>query len=108
MLYADTRKNGLTEYKQNEISKDIGANPETTDGLYVSTSDKVADQYATANTDNRDGAAYIVQFPKTPRVPGESMSEHLLKNDFEMISADAIHDGQNRGFGAMYEDPYRL
>jgi hypothetical protein len=35
------------------------------------------------------------------------MSEHLLKNDFEMIDTETL-DGQRRGVGAIYEDPYRL
>jgi hypothetical protein len=85
----------------------IGADPNKKDALYVSTSDDVADNYSTANTDNRSGAAYIVELPKIERVPGESMSEHLLKNDFEMIDLNRL-DGAKRGTGSMYEDPYRL
>lgn len=107
-LYSDHNDNmGLTQYDRTHYSDMIGSNPDTRDALYVSTSDQVADQYATANTDSRSGGAFIVQLPKNERVPGESMSEHLLKNDFEMIDTKTL-DGQRRGVGAIYEDPYRL
>lgn len=109
MLYDDHRTHdGLTEYDETYESKLIGANPNTKDGSYISTSDEVMSQYATANTDKRGEAGYIVRLPKHERVPGESMSEHLLKNDFEMIDLQKIGDGQTRGTGAMFEDPYRL
>jgi len=45
---------------------------------------------------------------KKERLPGESMSEYLLKNDFDMIDLNNLSFGQIRGTGAMFEDPYRL
>lgn len=107
-LYEDvTDSDGTTKYTRTHWSDLIGANPKTKDALYLSTSNDVAAQYGTANTDNRQGAAYIVRLPKKERVPGESMSEHLLKNDFDMIDLSGLH-GRNNGVGATFEDPYRL
>lgn len=107
-LYGDFKdEHGLVQYERTPHSKMIGADPDKKDALYVSTSDDVANNYSTANTDNRSGAAYVVELPKIERVPGESMSEHLLKNDFEMIDLNQL-EGARRGTGSMYEDPYRL
>lgn len=108
-LYGDTgRYHDVTEYTRTSYSDMIGANPKTKDALYLSTSNDVAAQYGTANTDNREGAAYIVRLPKKERIEGESMSEHLLKNDFDMINLNALHGRKKGGFGATFEDPYRL
>lgn len=101
-------KNGLTRHTRSHYSKLIGANPDTKDALYISTSDEVGSGYATANTDDRAGAMYVVELPKSQRKPGESMSEYLLRNDFDMIDLNAIESGHRQGTGSMYEDPYRL
>lgn len=108
-LYDDERvDDGRTEYLRTHISRRIGADPNKKDALYVSTSDDTKNNYGTANTDNRAGTGYMVMLPKKERVPGESMSEHLLKNDFDMINIKSIDRGATRGTGSMYEDPYRL
>jgi hypothetical protein len=105
-LFSVHEKNGLPVHHKTGWSIRIGANPKTKDGLYVSTSDDIGNNYATS-TDNRYGTVGVVGFPIRPRVPGESMSEYLLKNDYDIVNLSQL-DGHRTGSGYIYEDPYRL
>lgn len=105
-LFAVHEKNGLPVHHKTPQSTMIGANPKTKDGLYVSTSDDIGNNYATS-TDDRYGTVGVVGFPIRPRVPGESMSEYLLKNDYDIVNLEQL-DGHRTGSGHIYEDPYRL
>lgn len=64
----------------------IGADAKTQDGLYISTSDDVGNTYGTSSEQSRRyGSVYRVMLPKHERRAGESMSEYLLRNDFDMV-----------------------
>jgi len=54
--------NGLSMHERTYYSKMIGANPNTTDGLYISTSDDVGNNYA-SSTNNRFGDIGLVTLP---------------------------------------------
>lgn len=104
-LFGDyTDKNGLAQYTGTSYSKMLGVDKNKQDALYISNSDDVASNYASSD---RYGEADVVALPREERRPGESMSEYLLRNDYEMIDLDRL-EGQRYGSGAIYEDPYRL
>lgn len=99
---------GLPMHERTYYSKMIGANPNTTDGLYISTSDDVGNNYA-SSTNNRFGDIGLVTLPPHQRVAGESMSEHLLKNDFELVNLGSLQGRSGKeGLASTFEGPYRL
>lgn len=100
---------GLPYHSGSRYSKMIGADAKTQDGLYISTSDDIGNTYGTSSERSRRyGSVYRVMFPKHERRAGESMSEYLLRNDFDMVDLQNL-DGAHRGqISSMFEGPYRL
>ena len=94
------------KHTHSRYSEMLGINPDKKDGLYVSTSDKVKDHYATSSND-RAGEGYMVSLPIQERRPGESMSQWMLRNDWELYNTEKLNGGP-LGVASVYEDPYRL
>jgi hypothetical protein len=98
--------NHMPHHKSTEYSRYIGANRHTQDGLYVSTSDQVKNTYGTSS-DNRGGEGYAVVLPESEYRPGETLSEYLLRNDWELYDTNKLSNSPLGTF-ALYEGPYRL
>ena len=98
----------LPKHVQSRESKYLKINPDIQDAIYLSTGEDVANTYSTVSRD-RPSKAFKVQIPTLERRPGETMSEYLQRNDFDMYDIDRILYNQNpAGVFNMFEGPYRL
>ena len=85
-----------------------GANSKVNDGLYISSSKHIADNFsAPRGSDPDDSAIFTLQIPTGHR-DEPNLIKRLVLSDFDVYNNYGINKGGSIGVKNMYYDPFRL
>lgn len=94
-------------YEEYMIPKN-GANSKINDGLYISSSKHIADNFsAPRRSDPDDSAIFTLQIPTGHR-DESNLIKRLALSDFDVYNNGDIRKGGSIGVKNMYYDPFRL
>lgn len=92
-LFSVDDRHGILPVHKHAESRYFGINPETRDGLYVSNSNQLANNYLNSSSKETPVKKFILRKPKIERNAGESNTSYIMKNRIFPIETSSRSGG---------------